>query len=225
MFTRLFPNPYATPVWEDSFKDFVKYYKYPDEDRSWKTSPIQAARELTIEGQLTQGLFGPMYLLAPLGLFAFRRKLLWVIWIAALLSAMPWWMNATSRFLIPAALFVAFGLGLAIETLRKRTAFAAVCVLLGGHALCAWPPLRSELFPDASFSIHELPVRGALRLDPEWQFLAPRVPGYAIVRRLETLTKPGEKVSPSITCLSTISMASCCRPSCRLRPARLPRIY
>ena len=194
MFTRLFPNPYVTPVWEDSFKDFVKYYRYPDEDRSWKTSPTQIARELAVEGQLTQGLFGPAYLLAPFALLAFRRRISWVIWAVAIVSALPWWMNATARFLIPAAVFVALALGLAVETLRGRARFIVACTLIGAHALSAWPPVRKELFNRASFSLWELPIRAALRLDPEWQYLAPRVPGYSVVRRLETRTPPGAKV-------------------------------
>ncbi len=194
MFTRLFPNPYVTPVWEDSFKDFVKYYRYPDEDRSWKTSPTQIARELTVEGQLTQGFFGPAYLLAPFALLAFRRRIAWVIWAAAIVSALPWWMNATARFLIPSAVFVALALGFAVETMRGRARFIVACALVGTHAFSAWPPVRTVLLPNASFSLWELPIRAALRLDPEWQYLARRVPGYSVVRRLETRTPPGAKV-------------------------------
>ena len=72
--------------------------------------PLQA----TVYGSLS-GLLGPVFLLAPLGLLALRRREGRQLWLAALVFGANYFSNITTRFLIPPLPFVALAMMLALE--------------------------------------------------------------------------------------------------------------
>ena len=53
--------------------------------------------------------------------------------------------------------------------------------------------MRSYCHPDA-FQLHDPTVRAALRLEPEDEYLARHLDGYAIARRVEKQTPPGSRI-------------------------------
>src|SRR5437667_7100467 len=61
---RLFPNPYVHVAFEDESREGLAHPNH----MTWPEVPL----ELTVYGDRLQGLFGPLFLLAPLGLFALR---------------------------------------------------------------------------------------------------------------------------------------------------------
>ena len=71
-FNRLFPNPYVTVGWEDAYRKGQKHYAvtYPE---NRLVELMDAPLEVTVKGIRFQGLVGPIFLLAPLALLAWRH--------------------------------------------------------------------------------------------------------------------------------------------------------
>ena len=102
--------------------------------KHWWQIPL----ELTLRGGLVGGTLNPVFLLLPLSLIASAhaqgRRLL----LAALIFAVPAWLNTGSRFLIPSAPFAAMALGIALETCPPRCRSSALFA-----AFVCWPPVLS----------------------------------------------------------------------------------
>ena len=179
---RLFPNPHIHIVFEqDYFKNMRNYGELPSR---WLI-PYQ----LFIRGENLCGLLGPVFLLAPVALAALRfqagRRLL----AAALLFALPYYANIGTRFLIPALPFVALAMGLALAAWEKLT---AALVLLHGALSLPW--VVNRYCGSWAWRLRTIPVRQALRLEPEESFLARRLPGYVVARLIEDRVPLGAKV-------------------------------
>ena len=91
-FNRQFPNPYVMAGFEDIYRRMMAIYQL----RSRWEIPMQ----VTTYGSLS-GLLGPVFLLAPLGLVALRRKEGRQLWLAALIFSLNYFSNIAARFLIP----------------------------------------------------------------------------------------------------------------------------
>ncbi|MBZ5728358.1 MAG: hypothetical protein LAP87_25665 [Acidobacteriia bacterium] len=177
-----FPNPYFQPAEERQYLADLGHY--PHVNHYWKI-PLQ----VTVLGGLVPGMIGPVFLLAPFALLALRhphgRRLL----LAAAVFAVPAYWNTDTRFLIPALppLALAMGLGMANSwgVMPALALFQAVVCLPGVLSLYCAP---------YAWRITSIPVRAALRREPEAVFLARRLPGFALKSAIERNVAPGQQV-------------------------------
>lgn len=195
-FNRLFPNPYIHVSFEQDV--LARMRAYDSIHSAW-----QIPYEATISGAALQGLLGPVFLLAPLSLLALRypagRRLL----LAGFVFLLPYPANLGTRFLLPAAMFIAPGIGLA---LRGSSAIIGPILLL--HALLSWPSNIHWYSDINSWRIREPSLRAALRLESEDEYLRKRMGAeYEIARLMERLTPPGSHIFS----IGTPLMAYCAR--------------
>ena len=94
---RIFSNPYFHEGTEQYLASYLKDYGVS----GWRAIP----HALLFDGAALQGLLGPVWILALLGLWLLREPAGRWLWAAAVVSALPWLANAGSRFLLPALLF------------------------------------------------------------------------------------------------------------------------
>ena len=179
---RLFPNPYVHVSFEEEYVRMMQ--NYGELPSRWKIP-----YELTVRGEALCGLLGPVFLLAPLALAALRfqagRRLL----AAGALFALPYYANIGTRFLIPAVPFLALAMGLAFSAWDK---LAAALVLM--HALASWPACMGRYCGPWAWRLKGVPIRQALRLEPEEADLARRHSGYVLARFIEKKVPRGAKV-------------------------------
>ncbi|MGA3099577.1 MAG: discoidin domain-containing protein, partial [Bryobacteraceae bacterium] len=142
--------------------------------------------ELAFGDHLT-GTFGPLLLALPLGLLALRRPAGRLCLAAAALLAAPWFFNTGARFLMPSVAFAALALGMALP---RPAAWAAIVIQA---ALC-WPHVIDTWETRFAFRLHEFPLRAAMRLTPEAEYIGAREQQYAVARMLEKLTPPNARI-------------------------------
>src|ERR1035437_8322325 len=130
-FNSWFPNPYYHAGMERIYADLLRHYTAIK--HYWEI-PLQ----LTLRGGLVEGMFGPVFLLAPLGLFALRFKAGRRLLLAALVFALPAYLNVGANFLIPSAPFLALAMGVGLAEVP-----GALPVLALFQALVCWPPVLS----------------------------------------------------------------------------------
>ena len=122
-FNSLFPNPYNSPKFEQEYSQAMAAY-------AGTTDIRDLAFKYTVTGTSVAGFFGPLFLLAPLGLFLLRlphgRRLL----LAALLFGLPIVFNTGTRFLIPAAPCLALAIAMAVAD--TKFAVPALMIVHGG---------------------------------------------------------------------------------------------
>jgi hypothetical protein len=176
---RWFPNPYVTVAWEEDYRAGMR--KYPGLERYW-----QIPLEVTVRGQVLAGLLGPLFLLAPAGLLALQRPMGRRFWLAACVFGATYVANVGTRFLIPAAPFLALALALALE--RWRWALATLVI---AHTASAWPGVMKLYCDRYAWRLDEFLVKPALRLESEEDFLARKWPPYLTARTLENMV-PGD---------------------------------
>jgi hypothetical protein len=120
----VFPNHYVHVSFEEVLSESMRSYQIH--------SPWELIYETTVGGYRTQGLLGPVFLLAPLSLFALRfapgRRLL----LAALVFLLPYPLNLGTRFLLPAATLLAPGIAMGLGG-------TAMGLLVALHGFTAWP--------------------------------------------------------------------------------------
>jgi len=181
-FNRLFPNPYVHIAFEEEYiKHMQNYGELP--------SRWQIPYQLFVRGENLCGLLGPVFLLAPAALVALRRQTGRRLLAAGLLFGLPYYTNIGTRFLIPSLPFVALAMGLAVAAWQK---LAAALVLL--HAALSLPWVVKQYCGLWAWRLHTIPVRQALRLEPEESYLTRRLPGYVMARFIEEKVPPGGKV-------------------------------
>jgi hypothetical protein len=158
-FNSWFPNPYYHAGMEKIYLEQLRHYT---DIKHFS----QIFTQLTMRGGLVGGIIGPVFLLAPLGLLAARcrqgRRLL----LAALVFAIPAYMNIGARFLIPCLPFLAMALGLGVA--NTRGALVALTVF---EAIACWPSFLATYCDPWAWRINEIPIKAALRKVPEWPYL------------------------------------------------------
>ncbi|MGH9662049.1 MAG: ArnT family glycosyltransferase, partial [Bryobacteraceae bacterium] len=178
LFNAWFPNPYFYPAMERTLAEGWRNY----EGFSWRTAPW----ELAAGGKL-QGIFGPVYLLAPLALLSLRRRTGRLLLGAAALLGLPWLANAGARFLMPALPFVALALA---ASLPRPAAWAVVAV----HAVASWPDAIALYGRPHTWRLPDLPLRAALRLEPERDYLRRTLWEYKVAEFFNETASPDRKV-------------------------------
>jgi hypothetical protein len=177
----LFPNPYVHVSFEQDYRANLRHYHLTN----WLSAPW----ELAVKGERLQGFFGPVFLLMPLALIALRRSAGRRLLLAGTVFALPWALNIGSRFLIPALAPLALALTLAIE--RPSWLLPAVVVL---HGFLSWYALPFRYFDRYAPRLVTVPLRAALRIESEDEYLARSNTGYLIDRMIEGQVPPGDRV-------------------------------
>jgi hypothetical protein len=145
--------------------------------------------DVTLYGAKIPGFLGPVFLLAPLGLLALRTSHGGKLVAAAAFFGLPFAFNAATRFLMPGIPFLALALGLAIEN-----SIGILPMLAIFQALLCWPTLIPLYAADWSWRLREIPVRAALRMEPEGDFIARRLPDCKLQAAIEATIPKSKKI-------------------------------
>jgi hypothetical protein len=181
-FNSWFPNPYYHAGMERIYTEGLRHYT--GMKHYWEI-PLQ----LTLRGGLVEGMFGPVFLLAPCGLLALRWKSGRRLLLAALVFALPAYLNTGGRFLIPAAPFLALAMGVGLAEVP-----GALPALALFHALVCWPPILSTYCDPWDWRISSFPYRVALRWDPVAPYILNSIGDYALKVPIELHVPRGERV-------------------------------
>jgi hypothetical protein len=179
-FNRQFPNPYVMAGFEDIYRRMMAIYQLKSR---WEI-PMQ----VTTYGLLS-GLLGPVFLLAPLGLVALRRKEGRQLWLAALVFSLNYFSNIAARFLIPPMPFVALALALALSAVPRLAIGVAML-----SAVLSWPAIVGRYAHPYAWRLLRIPWKEALHIRPEESYLERRLEHYGVDRLIEQKTAPGSTV-------------------------------
>jgi hypothetical protein len=175
-----FPNPYVTESFEREYRDHMRHYQLASD---WEI-PMQ----VTTYGSLS-GLLGPVFLLAPIGLLATRRREGRQVLLAAAVFGSTYFTNIGARFLLPALPFVALAMSIALAQWPRL--LLAIALL---HAVVSWPPVLKQYAHEDSWHLVKVTYREALRIKPEEGFLESNLPMYGATRMLDRLMPEGATV-------------------------------
>ncbi|MBI4908920.1 MAG: hypothetical protein HY820_35195 [Acidobacteria bacterium] len=141
----LFPNPYFHTGTIQNLSAYLRSYG----GLRWHQIPFQ----LTIRGDILQGLLGPVFLALPVALLTLRNRAGRRILAIAILLAIPWTFNIGTRFLMPALPFLALAL---IAAVPRPLAFT----LLAAHMVLSWPQAIHTYAPDGTWSLDpDIPIQ------------------------------------------------------------------
>ena len=192
LYNRVFPDPNVTVQWEDAYVEWARHYSHSPPPRSEELA--EAPLELTIRGGKLGGMLGPVFLLAPFALLAWRRPTAKPLLAAAVICALPWWANVGTRFLIPSLVFVSLAMGMALGALPGRWRYALGCLVLVGHSLSGWPDLLLLWHSGQLWRLNEIPWAAALRTEPEHEYLQRRIPYFKAAQILAREAGPDDRV-------------------------------
>ena len=176
----LFPNPYVHPLVEQQWAEWLRHYDLPKFQR--------LPGQVTLRGTYTQGVIGPVFLLAPLALVALRRAIGWRLLLPGFAMLAVYFGNIGTRFLIPCLPFFALAMTLALSNRWLVTALAL------GHAWLSWPTHITRYANPYIWRIEGFPYKAALRIEPEQQYLREHIYDYAILRLINDRVPAGERV-------------------------------
>jgi 4-amino-4-deoxy-L-arabinose transferase-like glycosyltransferase len=174
-FNRWFPNPNVHISFERDYKRNMRTYNLPD--------LRQVPFEVIFRGHLLSGFLGPLFFLSPLALVGHRRAML-----AAAVFAIAYPNNIGARFLLPVLPLVSLSMAYA---LRSRPRLLAGLVV--AHAVAGLPAVQPLYCDRYAWRLDEFPIRAALRLDAEHDYLSAKSPAYLVARMLEDLTPRGSR--------------------------------
>jgi hypothetical protein len=179
-FDKIFRNPYRRVVTEQEYNDYLSNMGV---ENKW-TLPL----EVTMRGEKTGGLIGPIFLLAPVALLALRfregRRLL----LAGLLMFAPYLANVGTRFLIPCLPFFALALAMAISW---PPALAAILLF---HAVASWPTVIPHYSAKYSWRLDRILYKQAIRKIPQDRYLRQNFSQYGIARMIDESVPKGAPV-------------------------------
>jgi hypothetical protein len=178
--TRLFPNPNVHVSFE---VDWLRYEHRYDLASYW-----QMPEQLTIKGNLLQGMFGPLFLLTPISLLALRFRAGRQLLLAAGVFALSYYGNIGTRFLIPSATFISLAIPLAVANFNWL-----LLALVTAHAILSWPTVADRYSGQYTWRILDVPLNPALRIQPEEEYLS-RYSEYISSQLLEKYVPRGERV-------------------------------
>lgn len=162
-----FPNPYYTTDLERGYLAGLR--EYPHFKHYWDL-PL----DFILFGRVLPGFIGPGFLLAPFALLSLRKPQGRRLVFAASVFAIPIFLNAAVRFLVPSLAFLGIAIGIGMTW--SEPVMPALAVF---HAVLCWPSMTTLYCAPWAWRLAGVPVRAALRLEPESQFLAKRLGDYA----------------------------------------------
>ena len=177
---RIFPNPYVHISFEDTYRKFMRIYTL--------TSYWQLPWELTVRGDLTAGLIGPLFLLTPLALLALRFREGRQVLLAGVIFGLPYWTNVGTRFLIPAIPFMSLSLALALSGAEWL-----LLILIITHAILSWPNVVQRYCSPAGWRLIKVSPQAAFRIQTQEAYLK-REPAYVLAQMMEEFVPADAKV-------------------------------
>ena len=184
-FNQLFRNPYISTSFEAEYSEYLRHYELS----SLRELPMQ----VTTYGKLS-GLLGPVFLLAPMALFAAFRREGRRLLLAGLIFGAPFFWNVGTRFLIPPLPFVALAFALALCSVRGSVGHGILAAVVLVHAYLSWPSRVPKYGKDDAWRLRGIPWQEALRIRSEDAYIERWVPHYDAVRLIETATPPGSTI-------------------------------
>lgn len=179
-FNKLFRNPYYRIVSEQEYTAYLSNYGV---ENKW-TLPL----EVTVRGQNTGGLIGPVFLLAPIALFALRfregRRLL----LPGLILLAPYMTNVGTRFLIPCLPFFSLAMALAVPWTPLLAA------ILVAHAWLSWPSHIPAYSAQYAWRLDRILWKQAIRKIPQDRYLSQNFAGYGVARMIDDNVPKGARV-------------------------------
>ncbi len=179
-FNKVFRNPYRRVVAEQEYNEYLSNYGV---ENKW-TLPL----EVTVRGEKTTGLIGPVFLLLPLALLALRfregRRLL----LPGLLMFLPYFTNVGTRFLIPSLPFFSLAMALAVPW---PAVLAAMMML---HAWASWPSHIHYYSSPYAWRLDRILWKQAIRKIPQDRYLMENFSGYGIARMIDDAVPKGARV-------------------------------
>ena len=174
----LFPNPYFHIATETDLAASLRSLN--------GVTPAQISWQLAFGDKLA-GTYGPLLLALPIGLLALRRREGRMLWLAAILLALPWLTNTGARFLMPSVMLAGFTLAM---VLPRPLAWAAIAI----QAIVCWPNVVALWEPQYLFRLHEFPIAAALRIEPEPDYLRRHVNEYNVAKMIERATPADARI-------------------------------
>jgi 4-amino-4-deoxy-L-arabinose transferase-like glycosyltransferase len=147
---------------------------------------VQIPWELAF-GDHLMGIYGPMLFALPLAIVAIRKPAVRLCLAASVVLAIPWFSNTGARFLMPSLVMASLALGVALPQRAARA-------ILFLQAFLCIPPLLDLWLPRYQFRLHEFPLRAALRIEPEDQYLKQHTREYEEARLVDANTPPGSRI-------------------------------
>jgi hypothetical protein len=177
-FNSWFPNPFVHISFERDYREVLAHFR--DGTGRWK-----GLLDAALAGRVSDGLLGPVFVLAPFALLSLRfaagRRLL----LAAILFLPGYVGNYGARFLIPMMPFVALALGLALQGSR-----GLLPTVLLFHLMLSWPSFASVYASGTAWCLRETPLRAALRLESEDEFRKRHQQDYEVARAFDEALPP-----------------------------------
>ena len=180
----IFRNPYVHVSFEQALNENLRRYGLTNK---W-TLPL----EVTMRGDKTEGVIGPVFLAAPLALLALRqsagRRL--KRWRAGAVLLAVYFFNIGTRFLIPCLPF--FSLAMALSVDFSHAASPGIdgvsCVIT------SWPAGIRVYADPYVWSLDKIRYKEALRRIPQDVELRRASGTYSLARMVETNVPKGERV-------------------------------
>jgi hypothetical protein len=174
-----FPNAASTASTE---RHLFEMYSAFRPQFSW----LDALPAYTVTGG-HQGLLGPAFLLLPLALSALYRKRGRRLLGCSLLLAAPFLADTGTRFLLPALVPAS----LALVSILPAP---ALVLAVAGQAIGSAPPVLDLYERRPDWRIRDIPLKAALRVLPEQDYLRRTLPGFPIGRMVVRNTSPGAQI-------------------------------
>ncbi|HVO99403.1 MAG TPA: glycosyltransferase family 39 protein [Bryobacteraceae bacterium] len=179
-FNKVFRNPYRHVVTDQEYTEYLSNYGV---ENKW-TLPL----EVTVRGQNTGGLIGPVFLLAPVAFLALRfregRRLL----LPGLVMLAPYMTNVGTRFLIPCLPFFSLAMALAVPW---APVLAAILV---AHAWLSWPSHIPSYSAKYAWRLDRILWKQAIRKIPQDRYLSENFAGYGVARMIDDNAPKGARV-------------------------------
>jgi 4-amino-4-deoxy-L-arabinose transferase-like glycosyltransferase len=180
---RLFPNPHVHIAFEEEYR--VSLRDYYGSIKSVAQIPL----EVTVRGGVLNGLLGPIFLLAPIGLLALRWPLGRRALIGAVVFLLSYPSNIGTRFLLPAVPFIALAMAMVLTNWRGMAALAVVF-----HAFFSWPTILPLFADEYAWRLDEFRYKAAIRSEKPDDFMVRWFPPYRMARLIEEKVPPDGKV-------------------------------
>ncbi|MEZ5354073.1 MAG: glycosyltransferase family 39 protein [Bryobacteraceae bacterium] len=179
---RIFRNPNVHVSFEEKYAAHMR--NYGELESNWAI-PL----EVTVRGQRLNGLLGPAFLLAPIGLLALSMAEGRRVLLAAALFTLPYAANIGTRFLIPGLALWTLAMALVLSRWRPL-----VVVFVTAHAVSSWPDVLKRYAEPYAWALDRMVWRASLRIEPERQFLEEHWPPIQVARMIDELVPEGKRV-------------------------------
>ena len=177
----IFRNPFVHISFEQTLNENLRRSNVPNK---W-TLPL----EVTMRGEKTGGIIGPVFLAAPLALLALRQRAGRRLLAAGALLLATYFANTSTRFLIPCLPFFSLAMALSLDFSPPL-----LVVLMLFHAITSWPSgIRAYADPYV-WSLDRMLYREALRIVPQDVALRSASETYSLARMIEASVPKGERV-------------------------------